>query len=537
LDAADVEERLEALERIYRLVRLVNEREFPERVLTQRYRFVHVLYQNALYASLRPTRKAQLSAAVGEALLRCYGQQSATVASELAFLFEAARDWSRASDYYLVAAKHALEVFATQEAGALAQRGLESLRLLPDTAEVALQELTLQVMLGQSMMMAKGYAVPEAERAFIRARDLSARLDNRIELFRAQFSLGMVYGVRAEHQRAFQDGEHCLRLAESSQDPSMLVQSHWALGLSHSYLGEFEAARAHFEQTIAIHDGEGIDSPVSLYGAVLCRAHLARVLLYLGFADQSTQMINQAIARTGHMRHPVGLADALALTTHLWAFHHHAQKTQETAAAIAKHSEDHGLPYYAAIATMMGGWALAMQNQAEEGITLIREGLAAYLATGTRHQYAFYMALLAEALEEAGQREQALEVLTEALDFAKQNNEPYFESELYRLRGEAFLKAGIASAPEAQPCFHRAIEIAGRQQAKSLELRAVMSLARLWRRQGKIAEAHRVLAEVLNWFTEGFETPDLRDAKALLEQLRSEFSLQSASPSEKETVP
>jgi tetratricopeptide (TPR) repeat protein len=520
LDAADVEERLEALERVYRFVRLVSEREFPDRVLTQRYRFVHVLYQNALYASLRPTRKAQLSASVADALLRCYGQQSATVASELAFLFEAARDWSRAADHYLVAAKHALDVFATEEAGALAQRGLESLSLLADTDEVAVQELTMQVMLGQSLMMAKGYAVPEVERAFIRARDLSSRLDNRVELFRAQFCLGMVYGVRAEHQRAFEDGEQCLRLAESSQNPSMLVQSHWALGLSLSYLGEFESARVHFEQTIAIHDAECIDSPVSLYGAVLCRAHLARVLLYLGLADQSQHMMNQAVARTGRMRHPVGLADALALTTHLWAFHHHAQKTQEKAAALAKHSEEHGLPYYAAIATMMSGWALAVQNQGEEGITLIREGLAAYLATGTRHQYGYYMALLAEALAEAGQREQALEVLTEALDFAKRNNEPYFESELYRLRGEVLLKAGSALNPEAEACFHKAIEIALRQQAKSLELRAVMSLARLWRRQGKTAEAHRRLDEVLNWFTEGFETPDLKDAEALLNELR-----------------
>jgi predicted ATPase len=317
----------------------------------------------------------------------------------------------------------------------------------------------------------------------------------------------------------------------------MLVHSHWALGLSHFYLGELEASRVHFEQTIAIYDAESIDSPVTLYGAVLCRAHLARVLLYLGFADQSQQVMNQGTAHAESMRHPVGLADALSLTAHVWAFHHHPQKTQETAAAIAKRSEDHGLPYYAAIATMMRGWALAMQNQGEEGITLIREGLAAYLATGTRHQYGYYMGLLAEALEEAGQREQALAALTEALDFATQNSEPYFESELYRLRGEALLKAGIVSAPEAGLCFHRAVEIARRQHAKSLELRAVMSLARLWRRQGKTAEAHRMLAEVFDWFTEGFETPDLKDARALLEELRSEFSLQAASPAEKETVP
>src|SRR5262249_43554002 len=134
LDPADVEERLESLERVYSLVRLVSEREFPGHVLTLRYRFVHVLYQNALYASLRPTRRAEVSAGVVEAMLALYGKQSATVASELAFLFEAARDWSRASNHYLIAANNAAEVFASQEASDLAQRGLATLRLLPDTA-------------------------------------------------------------------------------------------------------------------------------------------------------------------------------------------------------------------------------------------------------------------------------------------------------------------------------------------------------------------------------------------------------------------
>src|SRR6185436_8878778 len=157
-------------------------------VLTLRYRFVHVLYQNALYASLRPTRRSQLSATVAEALLGCYGKQSATVASELAFLFETARDWSRATEYYLLAANNASEVFALQEAGALAQRGLEMLRMLPETNERAKQELGLQTMLGQSLMVAKGFALPEVEQAFIRARELSLQLNELPQLFRAQFS-------------------------------------------------------------------------------------------------------------------------------------------------------------------------------------------------------------------------------------------------------------------------------------------------------------------------------------------------------------
>jgi len=519
LDPAEVEERLEALDRVYRLVRFVREAEFPGRVLTLRYGFVHVLYQNALYASLRPTRKAQLSATIAEALLGYYGEKNAAVASELAFLFEAARDWSRASDYYLIAASHASGVFANQEAGALAHRGLEAISFLPDTVDCSKQELALQSMVGHSLMMTKGYAHPEVELAFIRARELCLRLADNVQLFRAQFGLAIVYLVRAEHQRAVDQAEQCLRLAESKQNASMLMQSHWVLGLSQFYMGEIAGSRINFEQAIAIHDTEHIVSPVSVYGAVICRGHLARTLLYLGFADQSRQMMNQAIARTEGMRHPVGLADALALKAHLSAFHRHAQSTQETAAAIKRHAEEHGLPYYTAIAAMMSGWAVAIQHQEFEGIPLIREGLAGYLATGTRHQYGYYLGLLAEALGDTGRTEETHEALTEALDLANQNDERYFESELYRLRGESLLKTGIVSAPEAERCFHQAIQIARQQQAKLLELRAVMSLARLWKELDKTGDAHHLLESVYGWFTEGFDTPALKDARALLGEL------------------
>ena len=524
LDPADVEERLEALERVNALVRFVSEREFPGRVLTLLYRFVHVLYQNALYASLRPTRRAQLSATVGEALLVCYGKQSASVASELAFLFEAARDWSRAADHYLAAANNASEVFANQEAAALALRGLEMLRLLPEPTECAKQELELQTMLGQSLMVAKGYAVPEVEQAFIRARELSLQLNELTQLFRAEFSLAIVYVVRAEYQRAFDHGEQCLRLADTFRNQVMLMQSHWVIGLSHCYLGMFASARDHFEQTIAIHDAAGIDSAFSMYGAVLSRAHLARMLLYLGYPDQSQQAMNEAMAKAERLRHPVGVANTLALAAYLEAFHHHVEKTMELAAATARHADEHGLPYYAAVAMLTRGWALAMQNREEEGIELIRQGLASYLAIGTRQQHGYFLALLAEAMNQAGRSTEELESLREAIDVAKQTNEPFYEAELYRLKGDALVKAGGVSPSEAESCFQRAIEIARQQQAKSFELRAVMSLARLWRQQGKREEARATLAQVYGWFTEGFDTADLKDAEVLLDELSLESS-------------
>ena len=522
LDPADVEERLETLERVYALVRFVTEREFPGRVLTLRYRFVHVLYQNALYASLRPTRRAQLSATVADALLACYGKQSTSVASELAFLFETARDWSRATEYYLAAANNASEVFALQEAGALAQRGLEMLRLLPDAAGSAKQELALQTMLGQSLMVAKGYALPEVEQAFIRARELSMQVKDMPQLFRAEFSLAIVYVVRAEYERALDHGEECLQLAEKAAHQPMIMQSHWVIGLSQCYLGQFTAARDHFEKTIAIHDAAGIDSAASIYGAVLSRAHLARIFLYLGYPDQSRQVMTEALARAKPMRFGVAAANTLALAAYVEAYHYNIDKTLELAAEMAWWSEEHGLPYYAAVAILMRGWALAMQNQ-KEGIPMIRQGLASYLAIGTKQQHGYFLALLAEALNRDGKEKEELEALEEAMEVAKQTNEPYYEAELYRLRGDALVKSGHVPTSEAESCFRRAIEISRQQQAKSFELRAVMSLARLLRQQGKRDEAQKILAEIYGWFTEGFDMPDLTYARVLLHELSADF--------------
>jgi len=479
-----------------------------------------LLYQNALYASLRPTRRAQLSATVAEALLGCYGKQSATVASELAFLFETARDWSRATEYYLVAANNASEVFALQEAGVLAQRGLEMLRMLPETTEGGKKELGLQTMLGQSLMVSKGYALPEVEHAFIRVRELSLQLNEVPDLFRAQFSLAIVYVVRSEYERAFDHGVQCVRLAEKVGHPAMLMQSHWVIGLSQCYLGQFAAARDHFEQTIAIHDAANIDSAASMYGAVLSRAHLARILLYLGYPDQSHKLIKEAIAKAERLRYPVAVANTLALAAYIEAFHNGLQKALELAAATASQADEHGLPYYSAVAIMMRGWALAMQNQEDEGIALIRQGLSSYLAIGTKQQHGYFLALLAEALIRSERDKEGLEALEQAIEVTKQTNEPFYEAELYRLRGDALAKTGLGSLSEVEACFQRALEIARQQQARSFELRAAMSLARLWQEHGKREEGRALLEHIFGWFTEGFETADLKGAKTLLDELR-----------------
>jgi tetratricopeptide (TPR) repeat protein len=517
LDPADVEERLEALDRVNALVRLVNERDFPGHVLSLRYRFVHVLYQNTLYASLRPTRRAQMSAAVAAAMLELYGKHSGMVASELGFLFEVARNWASASDHYLKAARNAAAVFANQEAVELAQRGLATLRFLPETEERAKTELQLQMTLGPSLMTARGFAAPEVEQVFQRASELCLQLDDRTGLFGTHFSLAISYVVKAEYKRSLEHAERCLHLAEDIRRPAMLMQSHWVLGLNRCYLGHLETARDHFERTISIHDTEGLESAVSLYGAVLSRAHLGRIMLYLGFPDRSRQLIDEAIVLAERLRHPVGLVNTFSLAAQVEVQHRNTHRVEDLTGAIAQHSEEHGLPYYAAIAVMMRGWTTAMRGEPKAGVELIREGLASYLATGTRQQQSYFLGLMADALVQSGRASEALDAMTEALNRVAETGERYYEAELHRLKGVMLLKSEGSLYSGAEACFQQAIALAREQKARSFELRAAMNLCLFWLVQGKRSEAHSILAETYDWFTEGFDTPDLKEARALLD--------------------
>jgi serine/threonine protein kinase/predicted ATPase len=545
-DAAEVEERLEDLERIHGLVRLISEKELPDHTLNLRYRFVHVLYQNALYAQLRPTRRAALSAAVAEALRGFYGKQTAAVSSRLARLYEAARDWLRAAEFFLAAARNALRGFANQESIALARRGLAMLERAPDSPERAKFEIRLHTTLGLSQMMVKGYAASEVLETHVRALELCRRHGEREQLFQALFGLSIVRVVRAEYEPACALAEQCLQLAQnapspqSDEDTELLVQAHWVVGLSTQYIGELVAAREHFEQTIALYDQPRHGQQISLYGAILNRAHLGRLLVFLGFADKGRELLLEAIAIAEKSPSPLGLCNTLSIAAGVEVLHGRTQRVREMAETILALSDEHGLPHYRASGQCFGGWALARQGQPEEGVEMIRAGLVAHREAGTGLQRTYYLALLAEALGQTGRSEEALAAIDEAADEMQRTAERFYEAELHRLKGEIVFNCGLRiadcgleapSAPpnpqspirdpqsEAEECFHRAMEVARRQSAKAFELRAALSLARSWRRQGRQAEARALLAESYDWFTEGFDTVALKAAKALLDEM------------------
>ncbi|MFY9572722.1 MAG: hypothetical protein WAV20_15080, partial [Blastocatellia bacterium] len=452
IDAADVEERLEELERVYSFVRLVNEGEFPDRTLTLRYRFVHALYQNALYGSLRPTRKAQLSAAVAGALKGYYGEKSRAVASELASLYESARDYGQASDYYRLAAQNAGRVFAQAEAAVLSRRGLEMLKALPDSEERARKELKLQISLGFSLMTIKGYGALEVKQPYLRARELGQQLNDSKQLFQVYFGLSIVEVVRAEYEEARIDAEQCLRLAENAEDPMLLVQAHWVLALSLQHLGEFVSASEHLATSIELYKFKP-NSNILLYGAIINRVHLARLQLYCGYPEQAQELVDEALIMVKKTRHPIGPANTFSIAAFIDVLRRRPQKVQEWADALTLCAEEHGLPYYAAIGAIMRGWALIIQGAEPDTIAVMRNGLAACRATGTEQHRSSYLVLLADALGAAGQIEQGLEALNEAIEVVARTGEHFYEAELYRIKGELLIKSFPHAAEEAESCF------------------------------------------------------------------------------------
>ncbi len=342
-----------------------------------------------------------------------------------------------------------MRIFANQEAIALCQRGLEMTRRLPDAPEGAQQELKLQITMGPSLMTAKGFAATETLQTYLRARELCEQLGDDAQLFRVLFGLSIVSVVRAEYEKARHFAEQCLQLAERAKDAALLVQAHWVLALSIQFLGEFVLAREHLKRSMALYDHQRHAAHVSLYGAILNRVHLGRMLLYLGYADEAQAIAQESLRVAEKMRHPVGLCNTLSVAVAIEVFHRNAEKITDMAEKMLFHADEHGLPHYAGIGTIMRGSARAMRGEVAEGIAEMREGLAAHRAVETEQQRANYLVLMAEALCKAGQIEEGLRTLDEAAEAINNTGEHLYEAELYHIKGELLIKSEVGRTKSA----------------------------------------------------------------------------------------
>jgi predicted ATPase len=400
---------------------------------------------------------------------------------------------------------------------------LDLLTTLPESRARSQQELTVQMTLGMAFRATGGPGGPEVERLYIRARELCERVGEPPQLFRVLWGLWNVYNVRGEYQTVRALGEQLLSLAQRLEDPDLLLEAHHALWTTLFRGGELAAARPHQEQGMTLYEPERHRTHAALYSGhdpgVCCRMQAAQSLWFLGYPDQAVASIQAALALAQQLAHPLSLTMALRWAAVLHHLRREAPLTQIRAEAAMAIATEQGFPQHLSQAMPLRGWALTACGYEEEGLTQIQQGLAASRAMRPTRDRPYHLALLAEASAQVGRTTEGLAALTEALATLAQSGVRWCEAELYRLRGELLVQHTIAQPEEAEGCFQLALAVARRQQTKSLELRAAMSLSRLWQRQGKRAEARELLAPIYGWFTEGFDTADLQEAKASLDEL------------------
>jgi DNA-binding SARP family transcriptional activator/predicted ATPase len=509
------------LDQKHRLIRAESIARVDGRRLS-RYRFRHILFQRYLYGSLDAVERACLHEEVGTALEELYGnqEQSATIAVQLALHFQKASIADKAIHYLHEAGERAVQLFAYQEGIAHLSRALALLLTLPESTERDRQELALQISLSMAWMW--DTRSPEYRDATTRARELCYQTGETSQLWRILAGLSILHYVRAENQQARELAAEALNLAQQTGDPLIVMVAHWSLGYVLFALGEFRIALAHLEQVIALYDPTRHHRPlVSLRGSdagVSALAYSACCLWCLGYPDQALQRSQQALPLARELDHSFTLADVLCFGGCLvQEMRRDAPALSQCAEELAQLLQEERFPSWLGTEDSFAGEALAMLGQFEAGIAQMRTGLTMKHSTGARCNSSGTLGAIALAQAKAGQPEAGLATLDRMRVLVEETDERYYEAELQRLRGELLLMLG--DEVEADASFRKAVEVARRQSARSWELRATTSLARLWQSQGRVGEARQILAEIYGWFTEGFDTSDLREAASLLEEL------------------
>ncbi|GAB7540665.1 adenylate/guanylate cyclase domain-containing protein [Cupriavidus sp. 8B] len=498
---------------------------FPE----VEYAFKHALTQEVAGNSLLMEQRSGLHERTAQAIEALFQGRLKDYCSELAHHYSLSGNLPKAVEYLYCAGQQALQRSAQLEAIRHLSAAVELLKCLPDSPDRTRQELTLLLSLGPAWMAARGQGAPEVEATYTRALALCERGEETPQSFSAQLGLWSFYSLRAQYKTAYALAERLLGLARSTQDPKQLAEAHRVLGATVYRRGEFGMARTNMEQVLALQrrDEQPHGAPLGYARnpAVHALNTLSWILWHLGLPDQAGTRSKEALALAKRVSDPFSLAQSLVFTAALYQCRHEAQLAQEYAEATINLSSEQGFPFYLAWGTILQGWAMAEQGSHEEGITKIRDGLTAYEATGAALGRPSHLALLAEAYGKAGQAQAGLRALAEALGLADNTGERFDEATLYRLKGELILQQSSVSPQaltgheEAEACFHKAISIARKQGARSLELRAALSLAQLWQLQGKTDFARRTLAEIHGAFMEGFDTADWLQAKTLLDDL------------------
>jgi class 3 adenylate cyclase/predicted ATPase len=481
------------------------------------YAFKHALVQDAAHGSLLRRTRQQLHAQIAEALETHLPDVMENQPELIAQHYAEAVLVERAVAYWAKAGQRSAARSTMAEAVAQFNKGLDQLAMLPDSPERKRQELELRSCLGAALLYVKGYTAPETGCAYSRACELWEQLGSPSEFLRVPYGQSVYHMFRGEFDRALRLDEDLLRLSRKRDDSFGLVMGHQSFGRNLFLVGRFASSRSHLEDALAFYDP--ISHPVLVHQTgshphVNSQAYLGIVLFCLGYPEQALARSNAALIEARRLAHPPSLAGNLATAIRLHLLIENSTVLSECVNQLAAVTNEQGFPHWRAAETIFRGSVKVKNGDVAEGMSLLREGLAGSRGTGAWMPH--NIALLASACEITGQAEAAMSLFDDALQIVERTGERWLLAELYRHKGR-LLRQRHANA--AEKLYRKALSIAREQEAKLWEVRAAVSLARLWCDQRKRSEARDLLAPVYGWFTEGFDTRDLTEARALLREL------------------
>jgi predicted ATPase/DNA-binding winged helix-turn-helix (wHTH) protein len=487
----------------------------------EKYAFTHDLLQEALYESIGRARRRRYHLRIAQAIEKLYASRLEDWYEALAYHFREGNNLEKAVIYSHRAGVKAASHFASREAVLYFEQALGALEHLPDGRQKLEQAIAIRIDLGPALIAIGSYLAPEVEENYAQARKLCEQLGETNQLFPVLWTLSRIRNWRGELPAARQLAEQLLSLGCREQDSLRLLEAHhtlWAISLD---MGELASAKDYADQGFTLYEHQRYTQLGSAYGvhdpAVCSRIHAAKAVWLLGYPDQALQAIEDALSMARKMSHPYTLG--FALTASIWIHHHRgesqaSQDVLENLMALATEQEHRR---WLRAANFLQGWLMVEQGQWERGLAQMGRGKGELIIEG--RQQIYYATLVAQAWLKGGQVEEAHSVLTKALARVRDTGVRYYEAELHRIKGEVLLRRSASSRKEAETCFYTAIDLSHHQGAKSLELRAIMSLSVLWQKQGKREEARQMLEEIYGWFTEGFDTADLKEAKKLVKAL------------------
>jgi DNA-binding winged helix-turn-helix (wHTH) protein/tetratricopeptide (TPR) repeat protein len=514
VDALEVEGACRAWSQRGTFLRPMEDGAHPAGGFSSRAVFIHGLYQQVIYERIGTSRLVQIHRAIGEHLASAHGHHGGVAAAELAMHFERAREYARAAPFFATAGVGALRRSANREAIDLFDQGLAALQRCPEDARRAIVELELQVGLGAALAMTRGYAAPEVDRAYVRARQLCDELGDVVLLYPVVMEgIWKFYYSRGDFRTANALAEQCERLAQEPRAEVRLSrEARLMLGVSRFYGGRLLESRQHLEQVLLLVEVDTSSADLPPYkedSGVSAFAHLGWTLWMLGHPDLALHRARQAVARARDLSHPFTLAFALYFALVVYHFRRDYAEGLDVADELSTLTSEQGFVFFAALGNMVRGAIVATSGDPSSGLASFEAGWAVYRQIGAGTGGPFFIATLAETLARAGRVDEALERLTEALRLAEESHDHGWDPEIHRLRGEL--------APQrAEACFSTALETARKAQALGLELRAGLSLARLWLSQGHTARATDLVSDILGKFQEGLDTADLLEARRLL---------------------